>query len=58
MLLVASSDEQGLAYVETANLDGERNLKLKQSKAEIKDLIRKSGVNCLKGIYFILMNFL
>jgi len=53
MLLVASSDEQGLAYVETANLDGERNLKLKQSKAEIKDLIRKSGVNCLKGAMLV-----
>jgi len=55
MLLVTSSDEQGLAYVETANLDGERNLKLKKSKTEIKDLVGKVGVNGLKGNFFLLL---
>ena len=31
VVLLQSSDRLGLAYVETSNLDGERNLKMKQS---------------------------
>jgi len=50
MVLLASSDEAGLAYVETASLDGERNLKLKQSKFEIKEYIKKNGIQSVKGI--------
>jgi len=49
MVLLASSDEAGLAYVETASLDGERNLKLKQSKFEIKEYIKKNGIQSVKG---------
>jgi magnesium-transporting ATPase (P-type) len=29
MLIVGTSDENGVCYVETSNLDGERNLKSK-----------------------------
>ena len=47
--MLDSSDENGLAYVETANLDGEKNLKLKQSKKEIRELIKKIGLENLKG---------
>uniref|UniRef100_A0A1I7XTK0 P-type phospholipid transporter n=1 Tax=Heterorhabditis bacteriophora TaxID=37862 RepID=A0A1I7XTK0_HETBA len=31
LLLVASSEPQGMAYIETSNLDGETNLKIKQA---------------------------
>lgn len=31
LLLVSSSEQQGMAYIETSNLDGETNLKIKQA---------------------------
>ncbi|CAB11550.4 Phospholipid-transporting ATPase tat-1 [Caenorhabditis elegans] len=31
LLLLASSEQQGMAYIETSNLDGETNLKIKQA---------------------------
>jgi len=52
VVLLDSNDENGLAYVETANLDGEKNLKLKQSKTEIRELIQKVGIDNIKGINF------
>jgi len=51
VVLLDSNDENGLAYVETANLDGEKNLKLKQSKTEIRELIQKVGIDNIKGKY-------
>ena len=47
LVLIASSEPNGMAYIETSNLDGETNLKLKQalpatadytSDEEIKEL--------------------
>ncbi|KAL6930714.1 probable Probable phospholipid-transporting ATPase DRS2 [Hanseniaspora guilliermondii] len=36
IVLLSSSEPEGVCYIETANLDGETNLKIKQSKTETK----------------------
>ncbi|XP_029917736.1 phospholipid-transporting ATPase IA isoform X5 [Myripristis murdjan] len=49
LVILSSSEPQGMCYIETSNLDGETNLKIRQglqSTAEIKDidsLMRLSG---------------
>ena len=49
IVLLDSSDETGVAYVETANLDGEKNLKLKQAKPELREHIKQVGYHGLQG---------
>ena len=45
ILLLSSSDLKGLAYIETKNLDGETNLKHKQSHKETHILFHKNPEN-------------
>ncbi|KAF4544743.1 Phospholipid-transporting ATPase [Lasiodiplodia theobromae] len=49
LVLLASSEPEGLCYIETANLDGETNLKIKQAIPETADLVSPSELGKLGG---------
>ncbi|WVQ80831.1 hypothetical protein IAT38_002938 [Cryptococcus sp. DSM 104549] len=49
MVLVASSEPEGLCYIETSNLDGETNLKIKQSHPSTATLTNPQAVSLLRG---------
>lgn len=49
IVLLASSEPDGLAYIETSNLDGETNLKIKQAHPSTSTLTSPSMVASLSG---------
>ncbi|QSL64765.1 hypothetical protein MERGE_002067 [Pneumocystis wakefieldiae] len=49
LILISSSEPEGLCYIETSNLDGETNLKIKQSHPETADFISPTKISQLSG---------
>lgn len=49
VVMLATSEPEGLCYIETANLDGETNLKVKQAIPETAHLVSPSDLGRLAG---------
>ncbi|KAJ3046996.1 hypothetical protein HK097_000331, partial [Rhizophlyctis rosea] len=49
LILLSSSEPDALCYIETSNLDGETNLKIRQGRQETKDILTPEAVAGLEG---------
>ncbi|KAI0031845.1 calcium transporting ATPase [Vararia minispora EC-137] len=49
LILITSSEPEGLCYIETSNLDGETNLKIKQASPQTAKLTAPRLVGALRG---------
>ena len=49
LVLLSSSEPEGLCYIETSNLDGETNLKIKQANPSTADLTSPQKASTLSG---------
>ncbi|KAI8919781.1 hypothetical protein BC831DRAFT_479981 [Entophlyctis helioformis] len=49
LLLISSSEPEGLCYIETSNLDGETNLKIRQAVPETNTFLTPEAVSNLNG---------
>ncbi|KAJ3355905.1 hypothetical protein GGF32_001766 [Allomyces javanicus] len=50
LLLLSSSEPDAVCFIETSNLDGETNLKIKQGRRETADLLSPDQVARLSGV--------
>ena len=49
IIVLSSSEPEGICYIETANLDGETNLKIKQARPETARYIDSASLTGLQG---------
>ncbi|KAF8309112.1 Ca-transporting ATPase [Clavulina sp. PMI_390] len=49
LVLVSSSEPEGLCYIETSNLDGETNLKIKQASQQTFEWVTPQSMTSIRG---------
>ncbi|KAL9539518.1 hypothetical protein PS6_011175, partial [Mucor atramentarius] len=50
LILISSSEPEGLCYIETSNLDGEVNLKIKQALPQTATILNPTDMSRLQGV--------